>query len=99
MVLFGWLVRLRQRVHLNRRALRHVAARRRSQISETLEKRTLLAVTGFFISGELTIASDAGDSISIGSDPEDCRSLTDGLNAAFHVLNPGQVFRVGKTGR
>ena len=42
---------------------------RRLVTTERLEDRTLLSVTSLFIDGELSVASDAGDSISISADP------------------------------
>ncbi len=30
-----------------------------------------------------------------GSDPEECRALVESLSARFHVVGPGEVFRVG----
>lgn len=58
--------RLRQK--LSSKPTRRKATRRRTQ-SEVLEERTYLSVTSLFSGGELQIASDGPDSITVGTDP------------------------------
>ena len=64
----SWLAAIRNSVAPS------VSARRRSQTTrlepaETLENRSLLTVTAFFISGQLSVSSDASDDITIRPNP------------------------------
>ncbi len=86
MHLSSWLDSVRNRLHVSRR---RQSARPFTRIAERLEDRTLLSVNALFVAGELTVLSNADDSILIHEDPSNTGQVELVVNGSpFAALPP-----------